>query len=204
MTKDEFTQQYNKILSDMIKSKIDQRSTQNERYAKQLISVHTEFANRNTKLTDLLEDYIVQRRKRVTTNNKLKKIIFWVFIALLVILTLTVAIFIICNRSIETVPAMVSLISVSLTYLGSLIAVFEIMSRYLFPIDEEKDAINMIQTVINNDVKVEEIMLEAINKTHTEIIERLNSINNLHKEGVLTDEEFMELKKIILAELKNK
>lgn len=204
MNKDDYFKQYSKIVSDMFKSKIDQRSTQNEKYAKQLMGVHTEFANRNTKLTDLLEDYITQRNERVKTNNSLKKIIFWVFIGLLGILTLAAAIFIVCNRNIETIPAMVSLLSVSVTYLGSLIAIFEIMSKYLFPIDEEKDTINMIQTVINNDVKVEEIMLKAIDKTHTEIIERLKAIKNLHNDGVLTDEEFNELKNNILAELKNK
>ena len=62
----------------------------------------------------------------------------------------------------------------------------------------------MIQTVINNDVKVEEIMLKAIDKAHTEIIERLKAVKALHSDGVLTDEEFKELKKIILTELKNK
>ena len=200
----DYLKEYYKTLSDAYKSKIDQRPTQNEKYAKQLMGVHTEFANRNTKLTDLLNDYITQRNERVKTNNFLKKFIFWFFIGLLGILTLAVAIFIACNNNIDTIPAMVSLLSVSATYLGSLIAVFEIMSKYLFPIDEEKDTINMIQTVINNDVKVEEIMLKAIDKAHTEIIERLKAVKALHSDGVLTDEEFKELKKIILTELKNK
>ena len=39
-----------------------------------------------------------------------------------------------------------------------------IISKYLFPFDEEKDTIEMIKTVIQNDVQVEKIMSEAIDK----------------------------------------
>lgn len=97
---------------------------------------------------------------------------------------------------------MVSLFSVSVTYLASLIAVFEIMSKYLFPIDEEKDTITMIQAVINNDVQVEELMSKAIDKSHAEIIERLRLLKQLHDENVLTDEEFNEIKKNLIEKIK--
>ena len=97
---------------------------------------------------------------------------------------------------------MVSLLSVSVTYLASLIAVFEIMSKYLFPIDEEKDTITMIQAVINNDVQVEELMSEAIDKSHSEVIERLKLLKQLCDENVLTDEEFNEIKKNLIEKIK--
>lgn len=77
-------------------------------------------------MTDLLDDYIEQRRKRVETNNFLKKSIFWFFVGLLAVLTIAVAVFTVCNRNSNSIPSMVSLLSVSATYLASLIAVFEI------------------------------------------------------------------------------
>lgn len=121
---------------------------------------------------------------------------------MLAVLTIAVVVFIVCNRNSNSIPAMVSLFSVSVTYLASLIAVFEIMSKYLFPIDEEKDTITMIQAVINNDVQVEELMSKAIDKSHAEIIERLRLLKQLHDENVLTDEEFNEIKKNLIEKIK--
>lgn len=193
---------YRQVLWDLMTSKIDTSSTDNEEYAEQLMNVHAQFVKRNGKLSDLLDDYIKQRRDRVKTNNFLKKFIFWFFIALLGVLTIAVVIFIIQNRDSDSIPSMVSLLSVSGTYLASLIAVFEIMSKYLFPIDEEKDTISMIQTVINNDVQVEELMSNAINKSHSEVIERLKIIKQLFDDKVLTDEEFNEIKKNLIEKIK--
>ncbi|MDE7302125.1 MAG: SHOCT domain-containing protein [Oscillospiraceae bacterium] len=195
---------YREVLWDLITSNFDSNPTKNEEYAEQLMNVHVQFVKRNGKLTDLLDDYIEQRRGRVKTNNFLKKFIFWFFIVLLGILTIAVAIFIICNRNSDSIPAMVSLLSVSVTYLASLIAVFEIMSKYLFPIDEEKDTISMIQAVINNDVQVEELMSNAIDKNHSEVIERLKMLKQLCDDKVLTDEEFNEIKKNLIEKLKEK
>ena len=193
---------YREALWELLTSKFDSKPTKNEQYAEQLMNVHAEFVKRNGKLTDLLDDYMHQRRERVRTNNFLKKFIFWFFVGLLGILTIAVAIFMICNRNSDSVPSMVSLISVSVTYLASLIAVFEIMSKYLFPIDEEKDTISMIQAVINNDVQVEELMSSAIDKSHSEVVERLRMLKQLCDDKVLTNDEFEEIKKNLIDKLK--
>lgn len=193
---------YKKVLWDLLTSNFDSKSTENEEYAEQLMNVHAQFVKRNGKLTDLLDDYIKQRRDRIKTNSFLKKFIFCFFVVLLGVLTIAVAIFIICNRSIDSVPAMVSLLSVSVTYLGSLIAVFEIMSKYLFPIDEEKDTISMIQAVINNDVRVEELTSDAIDKSNSSVIERLKMLKQLYDDKILTEEEFNEIKKNFIEKIK--
>lgn len=193
---------YKKVLWDLLTSNFDSKSTKNEEYAEQLMNVHAQFVKRNGKLTDLLDDYIKQRRDRIKTNRFLKKFIFWFFVVLLGVLTIAVAIFTICNRSIDSVPAMVSLISVSVTYLASLIAVFEIMSKYLFPIDEEKDTISMIQAVINNDVRVEELTSNAIDKSNSGVIERLKMLKQLYDDKILTEEEFNEIKKNFIEKIK--
>ena len=193
---------YIEVLRDLLTSNFDNKPTKDEEYAEQLMNVHAQFVNRNGKLTDLLDDFIEQRRKRVSTNNFLKKFIFWFFVGLLAVLTIAVVVFIVCNRNSDSIPSMVSLLSVSVTYLASLIAVFEIMSKYLFPIDEEKDTITMIQAVINNDVQVEELMSKAIDKKHSEVIERLKLLKQLCDESVLTDEEFNEIKRNLIENIK--
>lgn len=196
------TDDYRMALLELLSSKFDSDSTKSEEYAEQLLGIHAEFLKRNGKLSTLLGDYISQREDRVKTNRFLKKIIFWVFVFLLVVLTLTVAVFVICNRNRESVASMVSLISVLLTYLASLIAVFEIISKYLFPIDEEKDTINMIQTVISNDLQVEKFTSTAIEKSNGKIIENLKILKQLCDAGILTKDEFDEIKGDFIKKIK--
>ena len=190
-------------LAELLSSNYDNKTTKNEEYAKQLVNVHEEFVKRNEKLTSLLEDFIEQRRQRIKTNNFLKNFIFWFFVSMLAVLTIAVVIFVIYNINISTIPAVVSLVSVSATYLASLIAVFEIMSKYLFPVDEEKDTISMIKAVINNDVQVEELMSKVIDKTNHNDIERLKLFKELHNEYIITDDEFVELKDQVLKKMKS-
>lgn len=194
---------YQLLLRELLASDYDSQSTKNEEYAEQLMKVHAQFVKRNGKLTDLLDDFIQQRRDRVKTNKAFKKIIFWFFVCLLGLLTIAVVVFVICNRKSESVTEMVSLISVLATYLASLIAVFEIISKYLFPLDEEKDTISMIQAVINNDVKVEEIMSKEIDRGNGAAVERLKALKLLKDDGILTHEEFAELKNVLIEKLKN-
>lgn len=188
--------------AELLSSNYDSKKTTNEKYANQLVSVHAEFVTRNGKLTTLLENYITQSKERVSTNNFLKKFLFWFFIGLLAVLTIAVVVvFIKVDLDDSTVTSMVSLLSVAVTYLGSIIAIFEIISKYLFPMDEEKDTINMIKTVIENDIKVEEIMSKAIREDKGLGIEKLKTYKLLCDEGVITEEEFNTLKGNVLKRL---
>lgn len=189
-------------LAELLSSNYDNKPTKNEEYAKQLVSVHEEFVKRNEKLTSLLDSFITQRDERVRVNNFLKKFIFWFFIGMLAVLTITVVGFVAFNITIKTIPSMVSLISVSATYLASLIGIFKIMSKYLFPVDEEKDTISMIKAVINNDVKVEQLMSSAIDKSLANDVEQLKLMNELLSDNIITQEEFDDIKKIILNKIK--
>lgn len=193
---------YNGILSLLVNSKVDRTPTKSENYAIQTYEIHEEFQNRNKKLTKLLDSYIEQRGERVKVNKGLKIFVFWFFIVLLGVLTISVIIFIMCNiRQSGDKSFSVSLITVSVTYLASLIAVFEIISKYLFPIDEEKDTVSMIQTVLNNDFKVEEL-ISKFEHNQDKTFEKFTMIKRLYEDKILTDEEFAEAKKALIEELK--
>lgn len=182
---------YKKVLLELLTSNYDTDPTKNEQYAEQLISVHEQFVKRNAKLTQLLTEYIQQRNARVKTNSFFKKFTFWTFISLLVLLTISVSIvFVNLDFDKSNISSLVSVLSVSATYLTSILSIFSIMSKYLFPCDEEKDAIGMIGAVINNDLKVEEIMTKAIDEnknSHLSVLERYYA---LHEKGAITDVEF--------------
>ena len=182
------------ILSYVYSSSFDGMPTKNEKYATQLVAVHTEFVERNRKLTNLLSDYILQRSRRIKTNYFFKKFIFWFFIGMTFVLTVSVILFVAILKPIYSVKNIVSLVSVLVTYLVSIISVFEIISKYLFPLDEEKDAISMIKTVIDNDVKVEDMMSKAIDKNNQDGINRLAKFKELLDSNAITPDDFKRLK----------
>lgn len=190
------------VLSDLWKSKYDSKSTKNEEYAEQLIAVHNEFVKRNEQLTELLTEYISDRKQRIDTNKFLKKFIFWFFIGLMSALTIgVVVVFWKIDVNSSSVTSVLSLLSVAATYLGSLLSIFKIMSQYLFPSDEEKDAIDMIKAVINNDVKIEDMMSKAIKENQQSSIEKIKECKKLFDEGFLTENEYLDLKAKFISKM---
>lgn len=187
------------VLSELLNSDYDNQNTKNESYARQLINVHTEFVNRNRKLTTLLDKYIAQREERVNINKKFKCVLFFLFVLSFLALTITIiVIFAKTDINNSNASSTISLISVAVTYLGSIMIIFEIISKYLFPTDEEKDMISMIKTVIDNDVKVEEFMSKEIHIDETREVEALKAYKSLLDDGIITEEEFNKVKKLIL------
>lgn len=192
---------FKEILMDLISSNYDDTSTKDEGYAKQLIAIHSQFVKRNTELTKLLSNYIIRRDERVKTNAFFKKFLFWTFVGLLVLLTLTIVIVFIKVdlNNITNTSSVVGLVSVIVTYLTSMLSIFNIMSKYLFPSDEEKDAIDMISTVISNDLKVEEIMTNAIDNNNNSNLAILNQYKELLDNGIITTDEFEKIKNKIIS-----
>ena len=195
-------QRFRNVLLDLITSNYDSRPTKNEKYAEQLVNVHVEFVNRNKKLSSLLEDYITDRKKRVDTNTFLKKFLFWCFVVLLLSLTAVVVItFISVDINEIDITSLASLFTVAVTYLASLISIFQIMSKYLFPIDEEKDTIEMIKTVVGNDIRVEELMSKAIHDNRNHEIQLLREYKQLLQDGIINENEYSILKESILKSI---
>lgn len=193
------------VLDDLMRSKFDNVSTKNENYAEQLKSIHNEFVKRNNKLTGLLDDYISNRKIRIKTNYFLKNFIFWLFVVLIVALTVVVVVVFVKTdiNNIRT-SSVISLLSVAITYLGSLLSIFKIMSKYLFPTDEEKDTIEMIKAVIENDTEVEQIMSNAIQENENLDTNKLKIFKELYDNHIIEIEEYNELKNIILENIKKR
>ena len=118
---------------------------------------------RNILLTTLLKNYIDSHAEKTRTNKWYKAILFYTFVIAFIAFTAAVAVvFLKADLNAATVPLVVSLLSVGATYVGSIFIAYEIMFKYLFPADEEKDMISMIKTVIENDLKVEEFASKSL------------------------------------------
>jgi hypothetical protein len=133
-------------------------------------------------------------------NKKLKTILFVVFVLLLLALTFALINVYLRTDINKAVPSsVVSLFSVMITYLGSILSIFKIMSKYLFPVDEEKDTLDMIKTVISNDITVEELMLKSIKENDDNNIILLKKYKELLDQKIITNEEFDRLKNKFLG-----
>lgn len=195
---------FKEILYELLQSDFDERATKDEDYAKQLKNVHNEFVRRNRKLTTLLDDYMGHRNKRINSNGFFKKFIFWLFVVVFLTLTVVVVIvFLTTDINNPNVTTVISLLSVAGTYLASIMTVFQIMTKYLFPPDEEKDTIEMIKTVINNDVEVEKMMSEAIEESGNVYINKLREYKKLLDENIISNEDFNALKEQTIKKIKN-
>lgn len=141
----------------LVESEPDGQSTTDEKYAEGLLKAHDQVVKRNILLTNLLENYIKSHSEKIAENRRYKRIMFFTFVGAFVLFTgATLWVFLRTDFSSADIPQVVSLLSVGATYIGSVFVAYEIMFKYLFPSDEEKDMISMIKTVIENDLKVEE------------------------------------------------
>ena len=186
---------YKTVFRDLFSSYVDTSPTENESYAAQLTEVHKEFVKRNKSLTGLLDNYIENKKDRVKENKLCKQVIFWVFMSIFVLLSVTVVcVFRKTNINESNAAVTTSLVTVAVTYLTSILSIIIVISKYLFPVDEEKDTIEMIKTVIGNDVLVEQMMAEAIDKANSVDAQKLRDYKLLLDDGIITQDEFEYLK----------
>lgn len=161
----------------LAESNYDDQSTTDEEYAGGLLKAHNQIVQRNILLTNLLNSYIHSHSKKVSDNRRYKGIMFFVFLAAFIAFTgATLYMFLRTDFSNADIPQVVSLLSVGVTYIGSIFVAYEIMFKYLFPTDEEKDMISMIRTVIENDLKVEEF-------TSSRFADRVAKVQEDHEQG---------------------
>ena len=130
-------------------------------YADGLGKIHIEVSERNKYLSELLKNYVQQRRSRIIINNHLKIIVFIgivvIFYAFSRCIFTTINEFDFNNTK-TNVNSLISLITVAVTYCGSLIGVLEIITKYLFPISEENDATSILKAIIENDNQAEQMI----------------------------------------------
>lgn len=128
----------------------------NEDYRKTLIDIHHQVGVRHERLTSLLKSFVCQHKIRFYINSAMK---ITVFLVLLIIITkFSKLLFTLINdfdfNSIGT-EAVIALITVAVTYIGSFIGTFEIIANHLFPENEESESAELLKTVISNDSSAE-------------------------------------------------
>lgn len=118
------------------------RTTESEENGKQAVLI-----------TGILGNYKDQQNSRYLFKTKTQKILFWFLIGLIGVLTAALIIFVIFLfkfNSKMNVEVIVGLVSGCITYLGSLLTIFLVVVKYVFPEDEEKNFNELVSNIIKN------------------------------------------------------
>lgn len=128
-----------------------------------------EQKKRAERVTQLLENYTIQQVERNTYKQESKPKIVSVLIVLVFILTLGIIVSIILGIILGVdALALGALVSGCVTYLSSIIALFLIIVKYIFPENEEANFNDLVKSIISNDTE----RMKSENENGLEVIRK--------------------------------
>ena len=112
-----------------------------------------ENAKQATLITDILNNYTNQQKDRFNYKSRTQKFIFWFLMALVAALTAALIAWISYlfkyHQSFD-IPDIIGLVTSCITYLSSLLTIFLVIVKYVFPEDEEKNFNELVSNIIKN------------------------------------------------------
>ncbi len=113
--------------------------------------------SRNEKYTHLLEEFISDYQARKETNRKFKSRFFYVFIGAFVLIVLATILYIIItivNMRYINIAVVSGLVAACSTLITAIIAIPQIIAKYLFSIEEDKFMADIIRSMLTQDDKI--------------------------------------------------
>lgn len=126
------------------------------------------LSERDGLITDLLRDYVKERRPRIAANTKKKNAMFVIFAGTYIVMTLGVLL--LSWKTLKhpmSMPVALTIASLFLAYISSIMIVLRTITQYLFPVDEEKNVTEMIKAVVQKDIEQQK-NLAGLNKQTSE------------------------------------
>lgn len=122
---------------------------------------------RDHQVTDLLTEYVMDYKKS-NTNKAGMKIALFVICAALIIGFSAVLIWVINIALVkDTVVAMGTLITVVLTYLTSLITILTIITKHLFPSEQDRNITEIVKVIQKNDLAHKQMNIDIDDRKAT-------------------------------------
>lgn len=124
---------------------------------------------RDEQITTLLKKYVEAYDNKITTQKNFRKSLFIGAAILAVLLTCVIifvsiwTVFSIRTSSIDT-TTMISIITVCVTLLTSIIGLFQIITRFSFPEDDEKYITSIVDSIQKNDLEHKKANMEGKGK----------------------------------------
>lgn len=132
--------------------------------------------SRDRKITDLLSIYVKNYEYKSKSNKWYKGILFAICIIILLGFCISFIIFI-CNVDFngetDSVPNVIQLISVCITFLGLIVGLLQTITKYVFPENEEEYITRIVELIQNNDLenKKENIKVQGTGSVSENIME---------------------------------
>lgn len=113
--------------------------------------------SRDCKITELLSTYVETYSYKSKSNKWYKGILFFICVGILVAFCVSFIIFV-CNvdfngKAADSIPNVIQLISVCVTFLGLIIGLLQTITKYVFPENEEEYITRIVELIQNNDLE---------------------------------------------------
>lgn len=123
---------------------------------------------RDEQITKLLTTYVKTYEDKSKSNNLLKSVLFWLCFGILIVLTLTFFIVLVFKFDLKaseaTLANVVQVISICVTFSASVIGLLRIITRYVFPENEEQYITRIVEIIQKNDLENKKENIKVVNK----------------------------------------
>ena len=112
--------------------------------------------SRDRKITELLSTYVEAYNYKSKSNKWYKGILFFICVGILIIFCISFILFIRnvdFNGEANSVVDVIQLISVCITFLGLIVGLLKIITKYVFPENEEEYITRIVELIQNNDLE---------------------------------------------------
>lgn len=119
---------------------------------------------RDRKITKLLSAYVEAYIRKSESNKEYKALLLYIYISILGIFCISFIAFIyrMCfNVSPDSVPGAIQLMSVCVTFLGLIVGLLQVITKYVFPEKEEEYITRIVELIQNNDLENKRENMEA-------------------------------------------
>ena len=112
-----------------------------------------QYDNRDALYTELLDHYIIATKSKNQINKFYKKVFFWVVVVAFAVIVLTpiAATFIVLFKGFTETSAIVALVGSAAGAIPAVIVLPKIIAQHLFPTDEDKNMIDLVKSMQEND-----------------------------------------------------
>lgn len=112
--------------------------------------------SRDRKITELLSTYVETYNYKSKSNKWYKGILFFICVGILVAFCISFIVFISnvdFNGEANSIPDVIQLISVCVTFLGLIVGLLQTITKYVFPENEEEYITRIVELIQNNDLE---------------------------------------------------
>ncbi len=117
-----------------------------------------EQLNRDKQITKLLRHYVDFYKDKIETNKKYKNFLFWICMVILLCFSLIFGCVVayavvLSNNDNMFINNVYNVISVSVTFITLIIGILTIITKYVFPQDDEKYITQIVELIQTNDLE---------------------------------------------------